>query len=368
MKKQILAGLKIIGAVAALLLVILGLYATYVFLSYHRIPDMQELAVVQPAESGLPVVREPVKVGQEYTAISYNIGFGAYTPDFSFFMDGGVSSWAKSKDSVLAAVSGASLLMQEQNPDFMCVQEVDIDGTRTYHVNENEIIRNFFSSYYETEAVNYDSPFLFYPLTQPHGKNKSELAFFSAYPITEGIRRSLPVSDSVNKIVDYDRCYSVSRVPVENGREICFYNVHLSAYGMDESVREGQVGMLREDMEKELEKGNYIICGGDFNHDLKATEGARITMEWAQPLPRTRLVEGVHFPIDDLDPEVLANMHDSGRNTDQPYQEGETMTVTLDGFIVSDNVKVTSYEVLNTGYRYSDHEPVVMKFVLSGLE
>ena len=117
-----------------------------------------------------------------------------------------------------------------------------------------------------------------------------------------------------------------------------------------------------------MEKGNYIICGGDFNHDLKATEGARITMEWAQPLPRTRLAEGVHFPIDDLDPEVLANMHDSGRNTDQPYQEGETMTVTLDGFIVSDNVKVTSYEVLNTGYRYSDHEPVVMKFVLSGLE
>ena len=42
--------------------------------------------------------------------------------------------------------------------------------------------------------------------------------------------------------------------------------------------------------------------------------------------------------------------------------------MTLDGFIVSDNVKVTSYEVLNTGYRYSDHEPVVMKFVLSGLE
>lgn len=38
---------------------------------------------------------------KEYSALTYNIGFGAYTPDFSFFMDGGKFSWAKSKDSVL---------------------------------------------------------------------------------------------------------------------------------------------------------------------------------------------------------------------------------------------------------------------------
>ena len=365
MKKQIMSVIKITVGIVAAILVIALVYVAYVFLSYHRLPDMQELTVIQPSESAQPVVSEPAKVGQEYTAITYNIGFGAYTPEFSFFMDGGESSWAKSKDSVCATVSGASVLMQQQNPDFMFVQEIDIDGTRSYHVNENEIIRKFFSSYYETEAVNYDSPFLFYPFTEPHGKNKSEMAVLSRFPITEGIRRSLPISDTVTKILDYDRCYSVSRVPVENGKEICLYNVHLSAYGMDESVREGQVGMLREDMERELEKGNYIICGGDFNHDLKAKDSARITMEWAQPLPRTRLAEGVHFPMDDLDPEVLANMHDSGRNTDQPYREGETLTVTLDGFIVSDNVKVTSYEVLNTGYQYADHEPVVMKFVLA---
>ena len=365
MKKQILSIVKILGGIVVAILVVVLVYAAYVFGSYHRLPDMQELTVTQPAKEDQTAIVDPVKTGQEYTAISYNIGFGAYTPDFSFFMDGGESSWAKSKDSVLSAVSGASILMKEQNPDFMLVQEIDLDGTRSYHINENEVIREFFSSYYETEAVNFDSPFLFYPLTEPHGKNRSELASFSRFPITEGVRRSLPISDSITKILDYDRCYSVSRVPVENGKEICFYNVHLSAYGMDASVREGQVGMLREDMEKELAKGNYIICGGDFNHDLKAEENAQVTMEWAQPLPRTRLAEGVRFPMDDLEPDVLANMHNSGRNTDKPYKEGETLTVTLDGFIVSDNVEVTSYEVLNTGYLYSDHEPVVMKFVLA---
>ena len=34
---------------------------------------------------------DALAIGTEYTALTYNIGFGAYTPDFSFFMDGGES-------------------------------------------------------------------------------------------------------------------------------------------------------------------------------------------------------------------------------------------------------------------------------------
>ena len=29
--------------------------------------------------------------------------------------------------------------------------------------------------------------------------------------------------------------------------------------------------MLSQDMQKEYEAGNYVLCGGDFNHDLKAS-------------------------------------------------------------------------------------------------
>ena len=34
------------------------------------------------------------------------------------------------------------------------------------------------------------------------------------------------------------------------------------------------------------------------------------------------------------------------------------------GFIISDNVEMTSYEVADTGFAYSDHQPVIMKFML----
>lgn len=361
MKKTAKNIIKVIGIILLLVIVVVGGYLSYAFAVYHRIPDMQELSVT------VPETQENVGVltsGQEYTAVTYNIGFGAYLPEFSFFMDGGESSWAKSKESVMSTVSGACLLLKEYDPDFILFEEVDIDSTRSYHVNQNDIIRTFFPTYYETEAINYDSPFLMYPLTQPHGKSVSELAFLSKYPIESGLRRSLPISTSFSKMLDLDRCYSISRIPVDNGKTLCIYTTHMSAYGMDASIREGQIGMLREDMEKELAAGNYVICGGDFNHDLKAKEGENGPVEWACPLPRTRLAKGMRFVIDELPEEEVLVMPDSARNTDIPYKEGVTYTVTLDGFMVSDNISVTSYVVENGGFQYSDHEPVIMQFVL----
>ncbi len=53
----------------------------------------------------------------------------------------------------------------------------------------------------------------------------------------------------------------------------------------------------------------------------------------------------------------------SCRNADAPYHEGQYV-VTVDGFLVSDNVIVNSATVIDTGFAYSDHNPVTMTFTL----
>lgn len=55
----------------------------------------------------------------------------------------------------------------------------------------------------------------------------------------------------------------------------------------------------------------------------------------------------------------------SNRIADGPYVKGETFVSTLDGFIVSDNVKVTACRVIDEGFKCSDHNPVVMQFELT---
>ena len=53
----------------------------------------------------------------------------------------------------------------------------------------------------------------------------------------------------------------------------------------------------------------------------------------------------------------------SCRNNDKPYEAGD-FVVTIDGFIVSKNIFVSDARVIDTGFKYSDHNPVIMKFIL----
>lgn len=379
--------LKVIGIIILAIVLILAVYIIYLYASYHRIEDNQELQVETISDNTL--LGDAITTGEKYSALTYNIGFGVYTPDFSFFMDGGKSSWAKSKDSVKETIKGAGELVASKDPDFALVQEIDLDATRSYHVNEYSILKETIPTYNCVFAQNYDSAFLFYPFTQPHGKSKAGLALFSKYLITGSLRRSFPISTSFTKFFDLDRCYSISRVPVDNGKELVIFELHMSAYGNSDAIREGQIRMLSEDMQKEYEAGNYVICGGDFNHDLKAADTQSAESKesdeanessdtqadtddseeaepesWAYPFPRSELPEHFSFCLDQLSEDEKKDLWNSARNADMEYVPGETYTVTLDGFIISDNVECTKYENVNTGYSYSDHDPVYMEFYL----
>lgn len=365
MKHPIKTILKILGIVLAIILFIVIIYVAYVFLSYHRIEDRQSLKVNTPSEQSANYDDSMVKPGTEYTIGTYNVGFGAYLPDYSFFMDGGKYSRCYSKESGIDTINGAAKLAMSYEPDFMMFEEVDRDATRSYHVNQEELINNIFGQYYESFAVNYDSAYLFYPFSEPIGKSYAGLSLYSRYKITDSVRRSLPISTGFSKFLDLDRCYSISRVPVENGKELVLFTLHLSAYGNSDEIRKGQLNMLFGDMKKEIDAGNYVVCGGDFNHDLKADEAETENCEsWAFPFPRSQMPEGLKFAMDELNDKELNAMPESSRNADMAYVPGETYVVTLDGFIISDNVEMTKYEVVDTGYDFSDHQPVIMKFKL----
>ena len=53
----------------------------------------------------------------------------------------------------------------------------------------------------------------------------------------------------------------------------------------------------------------------------------------------------------------------SCRNADSAYHEGQYV-LTVDGFLVSKNVTVENAAVVDTGFQWSDHNPVIMTFTL----
>lgn len=71
--------LKTMGVLLGFIVVIVLGYIIYLYASYHRIEDNKSLSVESHTET-----KQTLTTGKQYSAITYNIGFGAYTPDFSF--------------------------------------------------------------------------------------------------------------------------------------------------------------------------------------------------------------------------------------------------------------------------------------------
>ena len=363
--------LKCIGITILALILIFLMYAAYVFLSYYRLDDNLELDVAAPAigtssEDG-DAADSKVPLNTELDVTSWNIGFAAYTDDFTFFMDGGEESRARSEESVLLNMEKITGYLSSFNSDFYLIQEADIDSTRSYHVNQYDLISEVFTKQYKTFAQNYDSPYLMYPILQPHGKSKAGIVTLSDYVITDAVRKSLPIQEDFGKLIDLDRCYSVSRIPCRNGKELVLVNVHLSAYTTDHTIADQQLEVLYEDLNKEYEKGNYVVCGGDFNKDLLGESSKYFGVpkgedySWAESFPMDSVPEGFTL-VSSVDEE---NPVASSRLADMPWNPSEDFQITLDGFIVSDNVQVLKCKVLDLQFECSDHNPVVLKFVLN---
>ncbi len=340
-----------------------GGYVLYVVFQYNRIQDFLQLDFVSNEET--------VKKGERYTALTYNIGFGAYDQDFSFFLDSGVMDngtavtgyygKAVSKERAEINTEGSCDIIKKANADFILLQEVDEDSDRAWHVHQKDIIAERFSEYGNTFAVNFHSAYLFYPFHDPHGKNVSGLMTLSRFKITEAVRRQYPVDDGFAKFFDLDRCFSVHRIPLESGETLTLIDSHMSAYDEGGIIRKQQLVLLNTVLEAEREAGNYVIVGGDFNHDIANSADLFPSKQqypsWVHTLTDEDLADGFSF--------ASATNAPTYRATEIPYEEGVNYTIVVDGFIVSENVTVHSVVNMDEAFRYSDHNLVFMEFSLN---
>lgn len=342
-------------------------YVIYMQTQYYRIEDFTEIETKSPKQ-------KQVKEETPYRILTYNIGFGAYSSDYSFFMDTGEMkdgtktkgrhSRAFSKEEARKNTEGSLEILKNEKADFLFVQEADEKATRSYRINQREMLEEGLLDYASVFANNFHSAYLLYPFLEPHGFVEAGMLTFSKYQILENVRRQFPVSDAfVTKFTDLDRCFLVSRLPVEGGKELVLIQVHLSAYDEGGRIRAKQLAILNEVLKEEREKGNYVIAGGDFNHDIAGSidsfPSEQKTPEWVYQLQDEDLAEGFRFVKAKNAVEVP-----TCRGADIPYEKGVTYTVIVDGFLVSDNIRAEA-ENLDEGFLYSDHNPVVMKFALS---
>lgn len=341
---------KAIGRIVLVLAIILGLFLTFLTAQEYR-PKPEETQKV-------PKNEKEIAKEDGFTLVTYNIGYGGLSKEEDFFMDGGTEVQPESKELVQRNLDGIAKILNENKADAYFIQEVDLNSKRSYHINEKEFLEK------ETGkdgifAYNFKSQIVPYPLPMI-GHVESGLLTLVDHKVDESIRVSLPESFTWPvKTCNLKRCLMKTYLPIEGSdKKLVLVNFHLEAYDSGEGKIK-QSKMLSKILEEEYEKGNYVIAGGDFNQTFPSVDKYPSLGEgnWKPGvIDADMLPEGFHFAIDDLYPtcRLLNAPYTGSYDTSQVY--------VLDGFMVSPNVSVSSVNVINTDFEFTDHQPVKISF------
>lgn len=304
-------------------------------------------------------VKKQIDINDEFTVLSWNIGYAGLGENEDFFMDGGTKSKPGSKKIVEDYLSGIVDTINQNDADCYMLQEVDINSAKTYRINELDAIRGNLPDYSYNYACNYRVAYV--PAGMPPmGKVETGQVTFNKYNTSEAYRYAFPGNYKWPvKVGMLDRCFSVSKISLTQiDKEIVLLNAHFSAYD-DGSLRLQQLAYAKQYLLDEYSKGNYVILGGDWNQTFECIDFSKFPLKnngslyTPYPIPNEWLDEEWQFGVSDNAPTY--------RLLDTPYVPGVSQTGIIDGFVVSPNIEIQEVQVLDLEFKNSDHNPVYMK-------
>lgn len=346
---------KFIGWLIGIVILLLAALLGYVTVTDYKPQQQENLLIRHPQHKIIEVIRP-------FTITTMNIGYGGLDAGQDFFMDGGKNSRATSQAQVEKNLTTTTELLTELDSDIYLLQEVDVDASRSYSVDQVSAMQEAFPELSSVFAINYKVGWVPVPIFQPMGKVESGLLSLSKFQINQQTRYDLPgKEDWPVQLFELDRAFVEMRMPVDNGRELIVLNIHLSAFDKGGEIRKQQLQFLSNYLQAEAAKNNYIIVGGDWNHSLPGTDplshrAKQAWPEWLQTLPEDFTPQGFSWAINHTIPTV--------RTLDIPYEPGTNFLAIIDGFLVSSNVEYSNVLTTDNQFASSDHHAVTATFKL----
>ena len=344
----------LLAIILILLVLVAGLLVWLTIVEYK--PQDTEPVTVQ----ALNAKTKTLSTGDSIKLVAWNMGYAALGDNADFFMDGGKMVYTADEARVRENLNAIISEVKSQDADIVLFQEIDINSDRSYHINEPNYFDNLGYSN-RAFANNFKVEYAPFPIP-PMGKIDSGIATYSKYKTTSAARVQLPCPFSWPiRTFNLKRCLLITRIPVEGGKELVIVNLHLEAYD-DGEGKAAQAQMLMDVFREETAKGNYVIAGGDFNQSFSNVKvDYPVFAEQWQPAsmdvspfenecrflmdPKVASCRSLYTPLAGHDPASL-----------QYY--------VIDGFIISKNIQMDSYEIKDLGFKNSDHNPQILKVTL----
>ena len=360
MKKVI----SVICVILVMFILVAGAILAYLSVDEFNPEEVESLEINYQAH-------KKIEAGKSLRIMTWNMGYGALGDNADFFMDGGRMVYTADEDRVNDNLNDMVEEIDKDYPDILFVQEIDRNSARSHFLDEAEFLRENGKSEVFAGAYSYAPNFkvAFIPLpVPPIGKVDAGIAVFSDYEMVSSDRIKLPCPFKWPlSTMNLKRCLEVVRMPVENSdKELVLVNLHLEAYDSGEG-KLAQTRELNDLLTEEVEKGNYVIAGGDFNQtfsDIDVSAYPVQEREWqAGLLDVNEFSEMLSFYTDTSAPTCrsLARVLATAKSKDPK----DFQYYVIDGFIVSSNITVKKIETRDLGFVSSDHNPIVMDFVMN---
>lgn len=242
--------------------------------------------------------------------------------------------------------------------DFILLQDVDEKSKRSFGDNQLERFKASFKEYFAAFALNYKVPFIPFPLSKPAGKVQAGMLTLSKYAPIETKRISFPsVYTWPKSLIMPDNGCLLTRYAVSNGKQLVLINIHNAEPLTNAHLKEKELSLLKEIIELEFSKGNYVIAGGDWNRNPIGFKPENMqdgykAISIKPAIAATYLPTGYTWAYDPKYP--------SKRNVDLAYDKEKALTTITDFFILSPNIKLLTSNTLKSNFEFSDHQAVGM--------
>ena len=292
-----------------------------------------------------------VPPADSFTVVTYNLGY----------LSGLANNTSTQPERAFFEANQAQAIaaLKSTNPDVVAFQEIDFGASRSYEVNQSEVIAQALSLGSGAIAINWDKnyvPFPYWPPAAHFGKILSGQAILSRFPIEKNNRTVLQKVAGNNFVYNafyLDRVLQVSEIDV-GGKTVVVMNTHLEAF--DEQTRVEQTRFVRS-LAEEYAQNNPVILVGDFNSALNR---ATFTTATGDNLGETQ------FSIKEMiaSESFVSAVTQSDWNSSVTFPSNSPKYKLDYIFYTPSTLEVTDAQVIGAAGEASDHLPLMATFQL----
>lgn len=352
--------LRITGYIVLLLvLAFVGLLSFSTLTDYRPEPESEEEVTIEGQA-------ELKNLPDTLSLLIWNIGYCGLGAEMDFFNDGGKTVRASEEQSARYLNAVATFIgTMKDCADVVMIQEVDRNSKRSYNTDQIPVISKQLPGFASSFALNYDVKFVPVPFSfpyTPYGKTYGGLVSFSHIPATRATRVQYPGGfDWPTRLYMLDRCALELRYPLKDGKELIIVNTHNTAYDATGEIKKVEMAFMKKRYEAEVAKGNRVIIGGDWNQVPPGFDSKHFSSNMSEGYtPQSLSV--------DMLPKDFVVSYDSSTATNRsnvtPYVADSTYTTLIDFFLSSPGLEVLDVHAIDMQFRYSDHQPVLLKVAI----